>query len=81
MYPQDSHSASTGMCSMMSSDPSRMVPRVTISYAKLICSSPRLVRAPIMTVTELTFSSLYFDSSSMTASTILVTTETSCMPL
>ena len=52
--PQSSQRSSIGSCSTMNSDPSRIVPRVTISYAKRICSSPRLVRSPMSVVTLLT---------------------------
>ena len=64
---------------MTSSEPSSIVPVVTMPYANVICSSPRLVRSPMQTVTEFTLSMLYLDSSSITASTMPVTTDTSCM--
>ena len=77
--PHPSQRSSTGSCSTMNSEPSRMVPRVTISYAKRICSSPRLVRSPMTAVTLLTLVTSYFSSSRRTPLTRLDTTDTSCI--
>lgn len=81
-YPQFSSLHFTVMCSgsKMIFAPCRMFFSVSTLQANSIWSYPSWVRSPTTIVTELTFFTLYFWSSSRTASTMFAMTVASCIP-